>query len=75
MSEKWLRTNEAEESVSSLEMVVQSLSNVESDWYQWKWAILALHSSLQGFMVMALRGSNGLNCLKDEVAAEWLASI
>jgi hypothetical protein len=72
VSEKWLRTNEAEESVSALEMVVQSLSNVESDSYQWKWAILALHSSLQGFMVMALRGSDNLNCLKDKVAAEWL---
>ncbi|MFH1596686.1 MAG: hypothetical protein ABIG94_10020 [Pseudomonadota bacterium] len=47
------------------------MSNVERDWYQWKWAILALHSSLQGFMVMALRGSDGLNCLRDDVAAEW----
>ena len=51
----------------------QSLSNVEKDLYQWKWAILALHNSLQVFMVMVLEGSNGLNCLKDKVADEWLA--
>jgi len=69
----WLRTNAAEESVSALEMASQSLSNVKKDLYQWKWAIPAIHSSLQGFMVMALEGSNGLNCLKDKVADEWLA--
>jgi len=70
--ENWLRTNVAQEAVSALEMAGQSLSNVEKDLYQWKWAILALHSCLQGFMVMALQGNDGLNCLKDKVKDEWL---
>lgn len=72
MKEKWLRTDETLEAVSSLEMVANTLKNVENDWYQWKWAILALHNSLQGFMVLALRGSNGLNCLRDDIAEKWL---
>ena len=72
MKEKWLRTDETLEAVSSLEMVAISLKNVENDLYQWKWSILALHNSLQGFMVLALRGGSGLNCLKDHIAIEWL---
>jgi hypothetical protein len=72
MKEEWLRTDETLEAVSALEMVATSLENVGNDWYQWKWAILALHNSLQGFMVLALRGGNGLNCLKDEIAEKWL---
>ena len=70
--EKWLRTDETLEAVSSLEMVATSLQNVQNDWYQWKWAVLALHNSLQGFMVLALRGGNGLNCLRDDIAEDWL---
>jgi hypothetical protein len=72
MKEKWLRTDETLEAVSALEMVAKSLRNVENDWYQWKWAILALHNGLQGFMVLALRGGNGLNCLRDDIAEKWL---
>ena len=72
MEEKWLRTDETLEAVSSLEMVAISLKDVKKDLYQWKWAILALHNSLQGFMVLALRGGSGLNCLRDDIAKEWL---
>lgn len=72
MNEKWLRTDETLEAISALEMVALSLKRVQKDFYQWKWAILALHSSLQGFMVLALRGGSGLNCLKDDIAKEWL---
>jgi hypothetical protein len=68
----YLRTDEAEEAVSALEMVSESLAGVKSDIYRWKWALIALHSAVQGFMVLALRGGNGLSALKDDVAAAWL---
>lgn len=68
----YLRTDEAEEAVSAIEMVSESVTMAKSDIYRWKWALIALHSGVQGFMVLALRGGNGLAALKDEVAAAWL---
>lgn len=68
----WLRTDEYEEVASSLEFLAYCSSKLESDVYYWKWVIISLHSGLQGFMVIALRDSAGLNILKDSIAAEWL---
>lgn len=70
--EKWLRTDENEEAVTALEMVAESVRSVLGDLYRWKWVILTLHNAIQGFMVLALRGGNGLLALKDDVAAAWL---
>jgi len=72
MNRNFLKTNEHEEAVSSLEVFTISLENVSEDVYYWKWAILALHNSLQGFMVLALRGGNGILPLKDHIAEAWL---
>ena len=72
MSNKYLKTDEREEVISNLEMLADTLSKIKEDLYNWKWAILSLHSSLQGFMVLALRGGNGLNCLRDKIKKEWL---
>ena len=68
----YLRTDEVEEAISATEMVAESVAAVKVDIYRWKWALIALHSAVQGFMVLALRGSNGLVALKDDVAAAWL---
>jgi hypothetical protein len=68
----YLRTDEAEEAVSAIEMVSESVTMAKSDIYRWKWALIALHSGVQGFLVLAPRGGNGLAALKDEVAAAWL---
>jgi hypothetical protein len=68
----YLHTDEVEEAISAIEMVAESVAGVKADIYRWKWALIALHSAVQGFMVLALRGSNGLAALKDDVAAEWL---
>jgi hypothetical protein len=56
----YLRTDEVEEAISAIEMVAESVAGVKADIYRWKWALIALHSAVQGFMVLALRGSNGL---------------
>ena len=45
---------------------------VRSDTYYWKWIIIALHNAMQTFMVLALKGSNGLAVLRKKSAEEWL---
>ncbi len=70
--ELWLRTNETEEAISALEMLAETAPSLASDSYRWKWAIIAAHNALQGFMVLALRRGNGLLALKDNIAAQWL---
>jgi len=69
---QYLDTDEFEEAVSAVEMVAESVPRAAADIYRWKWALIALHSAVQGFMVLALRGGNGLNALKDDVAAKWI---
>ena len=64
----WLRTDEALEAVLSLEMVCDQLRKVTDNHYYWKWVIIALHNALQGYMVLALRGTNSINILTKECA-------
>lgn len=68
----WLTTNELNEAAKTLKMIQNCLAQAEEDQYHWKWVIIALHNCLQGFMVCALRGEDGLNVLKDRVAQQWL---
>jgi hypothetical protein len=70
----FLKTNECEEAVFALEVVAEWLERAERDIGYWKWVILALHNAVQGFMVLALRGSNGLCPLKDDIAKKWLSA-
>ncbi|MFN3331907.1 MAG: hypothetical protein ACK47M_05290 [Caldilinea sp.] len=71
----YLLTDEYEEAVSALEMVTESLEKARVDPYRWKWALIALHSAVQGFMVLALRGSNNLAILKKNNAIEWIEAL
>ena len=70
----WLQTDEQEEAVSSLEACARfSADLVSTDYeYHWKWVVVALHSAVQGFMVLALRGGNGLAALRPQNEARWL---
>lgn len=72
MGDHWLITDSAVETVSSFEVFAEELQNVTKNHYRWKWAILALHSGLQGMMVLALQGSHGLHVLKPKDANRWL---
>jgi len=67
----WLRTDETEEAISSLEMLAETAPSLVLDTYRWKWVFISTHNALQGFMVLALRHGNGLLALKDEIAAQW----
>ena len=68
----WLSTNESAETVSDFEMFAEQLNRITDDRHRWKWAIVALHSGLQGLMVLALKGSNGLNVLHKDDKTRWL---
>jgi hypothetical protein len=70
----WLRTDEHLEAVVSLEMVSATLPRVMEDVHYWKWVIIALHNALQGYMVLALTGPNGLNVLKEKCRQEWITA-
>jgi hypothetical protein len=67
-----LVTNEYEEAVLSLEFTAEATQRLGSNPYRWKWVVLGLHDALQGLMVLALRGSNGLAVLPEDIAREWL---
>jgi hypothetical protein len=59
------------DAVCSLELLAEHLPRVISVPHHWKWVILALHNSLQAFMVLALRGTNSLNVLAEKSAVDW----
>lgn len=71
----YLRTDPAEEAISGLEMFAESLGSVASDPYRWKWAILALHGAVQGFMILGLRGSNNLDVLSPAAVKIWAQAV
>ncbi len=68
----FLKTDEFNEALKALEIVYDFLPKVIIDNYFWKWVVLSLHNAVQGFMVCTLRGSNGLNVLKDDIRDQWL---
>ncbi len=68
----WIRTNEQEEAIAALEAFARFLPLVKPDLFEWRWAILSLHTALHGFMVVAMRDSAGLSPLPDDLAAAWL---
>ena len=68
---EWLSTNETVEVVSDFEMFSEQVRRVTADPHRWKWTIIALHSGIQGMMVLALRGSNGLNVLREKDKQKW----
>jgi hypothetical protein len=70
----WLRTNELEEFIGALEFTASILPSTVNDPARWKWAIIALHNTLQGVCVCALRGADtsGVSVLdKTSGAAMW----
>lgn len=69
---RYLRTDEREEAVRSLEWAEIQARALLDDPYQWKWVLISLHNAVQGFMVLALWDGNGLLALRDKVAAKWL---
>jgi hypothetical protein len=71
----YLRTNEREEAVRSLEWAAAQIAQVQTDPYNWKWVLISLHNAIQGYLVLALWNGNGLLTLKPKSAAKWLKAL
>ncbi len=71
-----LETDQFQETVLALQLTSEQLSNLATtgNLHFWTWVIVCLHSALQGFMVLALRGTNNINVLTEDCAKEWLAA-
>ena len=70
----YLRTNEQEEAVRSLEWAETQAQLIANEPYHWKWVFIALHNAAQGFMVLALWNGNGLLTLRPKIATKWLTA-
>ncbi|WP_373937836.1 hypothetical protein L0990_12615 [Vibrio kanaloae] len=68
----WLRTDERQEFISSMQMVCRSLNECLEDEVQWKWGVIALHSAIQGIMVMSLRGTNDFLIMPEKLAGKCI---
>jgi hypothetical protein len=68
----FLRTDEFEEAVRSLEWAELQARGLVADPYAWRWLIVALHNAAQGFMVLALWRGNGLLTQSPRAAKKWL---
>lgn len=68
----YLRTDEQEEAVRSLEWAELQARTLAADAYAWKWVLIALHNAVQGFMVLALWNGNGLLALRPKVSKKWM---
>lgn len=69
---RYLRTDEREEAVRSLEWAEAQSRLVSNDPYMWKWILVSLHNAVQGFMVLSLWNGNGLLTLSSKGATRWL---
>jgi len=74
--ENWFETNETQESVISLQMMSEQLDHLAKtgNKHYWTWIIVGLHTALNGFMVLALRGTNDLNVFTENCAKQWLTA-
>jgi len=60
MPQNWLRTNEKENAVDSLEMTVELLMRLKDTNRSllWKWISISLFNALYGFCICAIQGTN-----------------
>jgi len=70
--EIWFRTDEFEEATLSLEKVAETSAQIADDLSRWRWLVISLHNAVQGYMVLALRGTNNITVLSPKSAEEWL---
>ena len=68
----WLRVDEREDLVNSLEHAVEIARTVRSEPRNWKWLLIVIHNALQGALVSVLTGTAGLGALEKKCMNEWL---
>ncbi len=67
----YLRIDEREDLVASLEQFAKVSQNLDTRPVDWKWALIALHLCIQGALVCALSGTNGLGAMNHSSARKW----
>ncbi len=70
----YVRTDTAEDAVSSFELAAEFFAQTEFDPRYWKWFVVALHAGFQGFFALALEGGNGLLVQKPGVTKAILSA-
>jgi len=68
----WLEIDNLRNAILSLEFSVECLEKVHENNFNWKWVIIGIHNAFQSYMVLALRGSNPVNIMREKDAEEWL---
>src|SRR5258707_23251 len=71
----YVRFDEIEIVLSSLDLLALVVGLVRKNPSFWKWAIIAAHDALQGAMVCAINDTSSISVLKEESArkmAKWL---
>ncbi len=64
--------NIVEDALASMEMLSEQVPQVITKPYCWKWAIIAMHSTLQAFMAIALAGSNNYLVIREKHQKHWI---
>jgi hypothetical protein len=75
MAKQYLRFDEMEDVLASLDLLALVVPLVNKQPSYWKWVILAAHAALQGAIVSALLDSTGISVLDKKSAREMLSWI
>ena len=67
----YVRTDERQDVLASLDHCARCLAETEHSDGAWKWVILSLHSALQGAMVCHLSGTAEAGALTPTCARKW----
>ena len=67
----YVRTDERQDVLASLEHCAICLADTERSDGAWKWVVLSLHSALQGAMICHLSGTDGVGALNSKCARQW----
>lgn len=70
--EIYLRVDEGEDVLGSLEHCKYCLAGITDEPSHWKWLIISLHNAVQGAMVCHLSGTAQLGALEKKSASRWL---
>lgn len=65
-------TDTQQDVIESLQTALEYCERAASDPQKWKWFVIALHSAVQGAMVMVLERGNGLQALTARSREQWL---
>jgi hypothetical protein len=71
----YLRTDEAEDVIASLELCQDCLLLLKEQPARWKWLMVALHNAAQGAMACHLSGTAQLGALEKMSARRWLEHL